>query len=89
MPKYLVGIDGSSTADPQYWRDRNELIVAENSEKAKEKWIQRREGWLREDEIPFIETREIPCNVQTLFASEYTFTPRGVSRVKSRCSVQR
>lgn len=81
MRKYLVGINGSNTPDPAYWRARNAFIEAKSAEEAKEKWIQARTGWLRADEIPFIRTRDASAVEQLVPASDYVFTPEGFEQV--------
>ncbi len=78
MKKFLVGIDGSETPDPTYWRARNEFIKAFSAESAKKKWIKMREGWLREDEVDYIQTREIPLSANTFHANEYNFSVEGI-----------
>ena len=45
MNRYIVGVDGEHTPDPEYWRARNEIITAKDEEEAKEIWEQKREGW--------------------------------------------
>jgi len=63
---YLVGINGENTPDPEYWRDRNEIIKAGNKQQAIEKWKQERAGWLRPDEEPFIKAVILPDDVNPM-----------------------
>jgi hypothetical protein len=79
MYNYLVGIDGSNTPDPKYWMARNEFIRTSTPGRAKEIWIGMREGWLRSDEINYIQVRRVPDDVNG-FASDYAFTSDGIER---------
>lgn len=47
---YLVGIDGSKTPDPQYWKDRWECIEAATETEAIEQYCKLYHGWLRQEE---------------------------------------
>ncbi len=81
MKTYLVGLNGEHTPDPEYWRARNAFIKAESEWEAKQKWIQMREGWFREDERPYIQTRVINLNADLVFPDDFRFTERGFEYV--------
>ena len=77
MRKFLVGIDGTYTPDPDYWRARNEFIVADSAEEAIKIWSYLRGEWLREDEIPYIKIVEVPVEESYGAAYRYKFTETG------------
>lgn len=84
MKKFLVGIDGSNTPDPRYWRERNEFIMAHNAEEASKIWCYLKGEWLREDEIPFIKVVEVPLKVDFYFPTKYEFTKTGIREVEDK-----
>ncbi len=81
MNTYLVGLNGEHTPDPEYWRARNEFIKAKSEQEAKQKWIQMREGWFKQDEESYIQTRIIDFNTNLVYASDYCFTKEGYNYV--------
>ena len=80
MKKFFVGIDGSDTPDPAYWRARNEFITAESEQEAKDIWGYMRSDWLRADEEQYIQAIEVKSDIG-LPASSYEFTKNGQFRV--------
>ncbi len=78
---YLVGINGSHTPDPAYWRARNEFIKAKSAKDAKDKWIEMRQGWLREDEKLYIKTIQVPYFIKKYPAYQWELTDYGIEHI--------
>ncbi len=56
---FIVGIDGDQTPDPEYWRDRWELIEADSPKEARQKWVEMWKGWLQNHERHHIFVDEV------------------------------
>ena len=80
MKQFLVGIDGSDTPDPAYWRARNEFIEANSEQEAKNIWGYMRSDWLRADEEQYVQAVEVPLGL-SIPASSLEFTKNGKFRV--------
>ena len=82
MKRFLVGVNGERTPDPAYWRERNEVIIAEDEKDAKEVWKERHEGWYCGEPIstaifPYTEDEKLYPN-----ASNWKFSDDGCEEVK-------
>lgn len=81
MKRFLVGINGEHTPDPEYWRARNEVITAKDETEATESWKSIHECWYCGEPIsvatfPHTEEEKMFPN-----ASSWKFTNNGCMEI--------
>ena len=70
---WLVGVNGERTPDPQYWRDRNEIIEAETKKEAIAKWKEEHQYWYCGEPISAVQMSPNLPEHERYFASRWKF----------------
>ena len=78
MKKFLIGVNGEHTPDPEYWRSRNEIIEGDSTAEIKIEWLKLHECWYAGEPLTIIDiTEQFTSEPGGIFGSNWKFTENG------------
>ena len=78
MKKFLIGVNGEHTPDPEYWRSRNEIIEGDSTAEIKIEWLKLHECWYAGEPLTIIDiTEQFTPEQGGIFGSNWKFTENG------------